>query len=155
MTVLKTSRNIAANNLARDDQPRNPGENCGRFDLMRIFAEHRSFDAANLWQNSRCHAARVIEGATWRNSLDPFTGDPEKDVAIFGGPPHRVESPPANITKSRNFSDRTRWQSPPPAAAIMIFLRRLIGSRRTRGDIVSPRRRGKRVVTSEPAALDS
>ena len=34
MTVLKTSINIAAKNLARDDQPRNSGENCGRFDLV-------------------------------------------------------------------------------------------------------------------------
>jgi hypothetical protein len=50
MTVLKTSTNIAAKNLARDDQPRNPRENCSGSTSYRIFAAHmgRSVEASGL-----------------------------------------------------------------------------------------------------------
>ena len=33
----------------------------------------------------------------------------------------RVERPPANSAKSQDFADRTDWQNPPPAAALMLF----------------------------------
>ena len=79
MTALKTSMNIAAKDLAREDQPTNPGEDCGRFDLMPNICGAQARDSC---VPSLLSSIRVQDpGAPWPHggaaqpSLRPILGN--------------------------------------------------------------------------------
>jgi hypothetical protein len=76
--------------------------------LAIIFAQVRNSTA------SAAAGAARLTGHSERNEAD--------EILLTERPrDRRVEAPPANSAKSPRFADRTGWQSPPPAAAVMLF----------------------------------
>jgi hypothetical protein len=104
-------------------------------------ARYRGADASDLQGQISVVVADALEGgakgANSTSSARPrlsqaspsphrpnlITKRPRADGILLTKRPRdrHAERPSANSAKSQDFADRTGWQSPPPAAALMLF----------------------------------